>query len=364
MSAIQFPASALLLTLAIVLSAAAPPADAPAPRVVCLRVAEGEVAGRLEALREDALVLTDGGERREHDLHAFREVLFPDVLPSPVTPGFKAWTTDGGVLLAHELTGGEGVVQLQGYGWRAEGLALQDVRAIATRRFLLSPSDAEVARLAATRSDPPVGEDRLMLISEGRPVVGCVVEDLSRAGVQVVGEREPIPWRDVGWMVLAATVPADHPPSAGHELQLASGSRIPADSLRLRGRELTARAGATVYSIELERVRRIRLAPVLYRYLSDMEPLQIESEPILDVVWPPRFDSALDGGELALDGRAYPKGIAMYPRTRATFPVPEGTARFLATVGVDDAAGRRGSVVFRVLVDGEEVFATEALSAA
>jgi hypothetical protein len=44
--------------------------------------------------------------------------------------------------------------------------------------------------------------------------------------------------------------------------------------------------------------------------------------------------------------------------------VPEGTARFLATVGVDDAAGRRGSVVFRVLVDGEEVFATEALSAA
>jgi len=96
-----------------------------------------------------------------------------------------------------------------------------------------------------------------------------------------------------------------------------------------------------------------------YVYMSDLEPESVELEPFLDVVWKPGFDRNAAGTSLAIDGRTYRKGIGMHARTKMAFALDGRYSRLYATIGIDDAAGALGSVVFRVLADGRPLFQSD-----
>lgn len=98
------------------------------------------------------------------------------------------------------------------------------------------------------------------------------------------------------------------------------------------------------------------------QYLSDLEPesaswLGFVSGPnVPDAVkgwFRPRFNQAVDGGELKLGGTVFAKGIAMSSRTELVYRLPPGEFKRLVAVAGIDARSRPAGAV-RLLVYGDE----------
>jgi hypothetical protein len=98
-------------------------------------------------------------------------------------------------------------------------------------------------------------------------------------------------------------------------------------------------------------------------YLSEREVAGVQYVPYVGPARPYRIDRAVDGRRLQLSGQVYERGIGTQSRTLLAYKLKPGDRRFRAKVGVDDRAGPLGSVVFRLLTDGKERFATPPMSA-
>ncbi|MHB1035177.1 MAG: NPCBM/NEW2 domain-containing protein [Pirellulales bacterium] len=93
-------------------------------------------------------------------------------------------------------------------------------------------------------------------------------------------------------------------------------------------------------------------------YLSELRPAVYRQTPFLDIPWDFRPDGNVLGGALRAGGKLYLKGLGVHSRALVTYKLEKPWKRFEADVAVDDAAAGRGSVVFRVLVDGREQYAS------
>jgi len=88
-------------------------------------------------------------------------------------------------------------------------------------------------------------------------------------------------------------------------------------------------------------------------YLSDLVADSYRHIPYLSLAWPYRTDTSVTGAELRAGGRPYAKGIGMHSAARLTYRLDKPYRRFEAELAIDDDAGGRGSVAFRVFVDSE-----------
>ena len=200
---------------------------------------------------------------------------------------------------------------------------------------------------------------------------------------------------------------------------LCDGSRLLADRVVIAGKSLTLMASGRTWTTTPQRL--VFLQPLGGRavYLSDVRPADYRQTPFLDLPWPLRADRNVTGGMLRSAGRLWLKGLGVHSAARLVytldpspphplagkghgdcpdfcvsknatvpfhgtvvslstefrtgpghglmgFPLPparegregRGFQRFEAEIGIDDSAGTRGSVRFRVLVDGRERFAS------
>ncbi len=86
-------------------------------------------------------------------------------------------------------------------------------------------------------------------------------------------------------------------------------------------------------------------------YLSDLEPASYRHLPLLTLSWPYHNDLNVNGSQLRSGGRPYFKGLGLHSPARITYDLDGQYQRFEADLAVDDSAGPRGSVAFRVFVD-------------
>ncbi len=91
-------------------------------------------------------------------------------------------------------------------------------------------------------------------------------------------------------------------------------------------------------------------------YLSDIRPADYRSIPYLTLKWPYHTDRSVLGARLRGGGRVYLKGLGMHSAARLTYLLTEPFRRFQAELAIDDETGGRGSVGFRVFVDGRQVY--------
>jgi hypothetical protein len=221
---------------------------------------------------------------------------------------------------------------------------------------MLQAAEDERSEFERARLDPPADTDiAFVATDDGVRRVACIVSAFGTDGADLaVGTaRRVVPWQRCIGLVLAPTgvAPAPH---GRHVVELSDGTRLTCTSLRTGSDGLEATDGGARYSIELDRLKRLQVASDAYAYLSDMEPAEAELVPQLDVVWRPRMDASVTGEPLRLDGVVHARGIGMHVDTQMAFDLDGGYRRFRALVGLDDGAGPRGSVVFRVLCDGQE----------
>ena len=161
-------------------------------------------------------------------------------------------------------------------------------------------------------------------------------------------------------------------------LGLSDGTRLPADRLTIGGGTATFSALGREWQTRAENL--VFLQPLGGRaiYLSDMQPAEYQQTPFVpqppstaseksSLVWPWRKDSNVTGGQLRSGGQLFLKGIGVHSAARLVYEIsprpPLGAGpgarvkRFQALAGIDDSTDGRGSVRFRVLVDGIEKYA-------
>ncbi len=141
-------------------------------------------------------------------------------------------------------------------------------------------------------------------------------------------------------------------------LSLTDGSQITVTDLKRAGEDRLAAKAAFGAPLDLpiSAVVSIRCLGGRAVYLSDLEPARYEQQPYLAGHWDLKPDRNVLGEPLRLDGREYPKGLGMHSRSAVSYDLDGKFQTFRATAGVDDAAQAGGSVVFKVDVDGKQIF--------
>ncbi len=147
------------------------------------------------------------------------------------------------------------------------------------------------------------------------------------------------------------------------EITFLDGSRVGVTALQLEGGQVlaTTRFGQAV-KFALGELAQVCVRNGSVEYLSDLEPAGEKYVGYLGPTRELRRDQTVDGHPLRLAGKTYDRGLGMQSRSYVLYRLPPGTKRFQALVGLDDRAGPLGSVIFRVVVDKDERFATPSLS--
>ncbi|MDZ7616999.1 MAG: NPCBM/NEW2 domain-containing protein [Patescibacteria group bacterium] len=305
---------------------------------------------RLEAIDGDwGLVFhAEGGKR---SLPAGELVRFG--APQEVLRGPVVVFADGGRLVA-DVTG------IDKFNLRADStvfghltLPLEQVAGIV---FLL-PADAQRQMLLFDRLLRAEGRADRVLLENGDELTG-LIELLDRTQVRLDAQVGPIKTdrRNVAAVVFNPMLRRPARPKGLHAwLGLSDGSLFPATKVALGHQELavTAAVGQLGGGLPEDLVY---LQPMGGRlvYLSDLEPETYRHVPYLEVSWPYLRDRNVTGGPPRCGHRQYLKGLGMHTAARITYRLDGGYSRFQSEVGVDDSTEGRGSVRFRVFVDGRE----------
>ncbi len=134
------------------------------------------------------------------------------------------------------------------------------------------------------------------------------------------------------------------------------GSMVGFRSVSLTGTALTVEIeGMEVKSVPLEAVAELRFVSDRCVQLSQVEPSKVVQVGLFDVSFGYRRDRSTLGGPICLGGATYARGLGLHSRCELTYELEGRYARFAATAGIDDAAGRRGDATLRVLGDGKDL---------
>lgn len=88
-----------------------------------------------------------------------------------------------------------------------------------------------------------------------------------------------------------------------------------------------------------------------YVNLADYPNAGFKHIPFFSTSWPLGIDRNVLGGMLRSGGHPYVKGLGMHSASRAAYNLSKEFRWFEAEVAIDDRAGMKGSVVFRVYLD-------------
>lgn len=113
---------------------------------------------------------------------------------------------------------------------------------------------------------------------------------------------------------------------------------------------------AAVVAVRVDEMTRVEVLNGVGVYLSQLEVAEAVERTILAPAQPYRMNGNSLGLGLSIAGNAYEWGIGVHATSELTFEIGGVWSTFAAAVGIDDAAGGRGSVVMSVLGDGRELW--------
>jgi hypothetical protein len=135
-------------------------------------------------------------------------------------------------------------------------------------------------------------------------------------------------------------------------IDLGGGERISGRWVRLTEDVLTVTPdwGGTL-EIPIGSVSRLEVKNGRLVYLSDLKPSESRQVPYLDETFPHRSDLSVSGRPLKLAGKRYARGLGVHSKSELTYALDGGYQTFQALLGIDDAVGAQGSVIFRLYGD-------------
>jgi hypothetical protein len=371
------PRIAALLACVVLTSTAARGADDPVPsdpEFIATTTDGATVAGRLSrldlaantlSLRPSGAGAAAGADDRELKLDAVVSLARRGVEPIPLPP-------EGSVVVFPD---GDRLRGLIGTATDAEVKILPQALADAETPVPLGSilglifepptddDDASWSLFRRVRDNPRDAE--VLWLANGDRLEGSLLA-LEPDAVRFQPDTGPVAIPRASVLALGfapALVKYPRPDGVYVELTFTDGSRLGVSSLRLESGRLIAqtRFGAEIRP-DLKAVARINVrAPGLID-LASITPAAAQYVGYLGR-HPETFgrDTTWDGHPLRLAGQPHDRGLGTLPRTLLAYRLDGAARRFQATIGVDDRAGPLASVIFRVLVDGKEKYASPAL---
>ena len=208
-------------------------------------------------------------------------------------------------------------------------------------------------------------------------IVDGATEEFTAEGVRFHGTRidsKLFPWSEIAALFVESLGGAEAAkPAAAPDvpvtLDLAGGSRV-RGVLKSCAQEklvIAALAGQTL-EFPFALVRQLFVDDGAARYLSELTPSSAAaSRPFgddLGLTWPHRVDQSVTGRPLTAGGRVFPHGFGVHAPSKLVWKLAGGFTKLRGRVAVDDEVlglGARGSVVFRVLLDGKKMWESAVL---
>lgn len=225
-------------------------------------------------------------------------------------------------------------------------------------RWLRHETPAAKQEFDRTLTNPDTTEDKLLILRDDRvTVVGGVLESLSDVGgtFRYRGRSVPLQMDRTYGIVFAEGVGEA---ARSEAICRTIDEQSWAGALEASSPESVrvALAWGETITLPVEHLSRIEFRSANAVYLSDLEPVEYVFEPFGVTRWGYRMDRSVANRPIRLGDRLFEHGIGMHSQSRLTFAKPPEARRFATTIGIDEAVTSHGSVVFRVLADGEEVF--------
>ena len=104
----------------------------------------------------------------------------------------------------------------------------------------------------------------------------------------------------------------------------------------------------------LPAVCRLRVPAGTWQPLSASKSVVSRQIPMFELTIRHQLNRSAHGGRLRSCGREYISGIGMFGRGSVLYDIPKGAKAFAGNVAIDERAGQRGSVQFRVYLAGED----------
>lgn len=358
----RVPLLLCLLTVITIVSIAVVTADSAAAAPVRATTVEGRVIeGAWLGMNDDQLLLSVEGKKTALNPSQLMSLHWMATTSQPASVS----TSPGDVAVVHLADGSQFPARITNVG-RGEQITLDTglvtgleiaLSRMAAIRFgddsspAIEPFTEAVARRDAT-------QDTLIVEQDGKVnALSGMLEALSpdEARFKWRGRSIPVDRTRIFGVVLATG--AGGPPESQVRCllnddsiwagQIAGGD---AGSIQL---ELTA--GPTL-AISVDMLDEIHFHNEHVRFLSDLEPSDYVFTPWGTTRWPYRNDRSAANRPMRIGGTPFARGIGMHSESRLIYKLNEPFRQFAATIGIDDAVGSRGNVVFRVLAGGREVF--------
>ncbi len=113
--------------------------------------------------------------------------------------------------------------------------------------------------------------------------------------------------------------------------------------------------------IDVEEISLVQILGGRVQYLSQLSPIRADESTILAPPQPYRMDAAAQGGAIEIAGKRYPWGIGVHADSKLTFDLAGRFREFRADVGLA-GRGQQGSVIFKVVGDGRELFSSDVVT--
>jgi len=115
-------------------------------------------------------------------------------------------------------------------------------------------------------------------------------------------------------------------------------------------------AGGLTITLEVSQLMEIQFQSDRVVFLDDLEPASYQFEPFAVTRWPYRVNRSAANRPIRIGDEHFARGIGVHSQATLVYRLPDGFSRFAAVIGIDEAVGPLGSVVFRVMADDREVF--------
>jgi hypothetical protein len=323
--------------------------------------------GELVGFDADGVAFQTPQERLTVPLSKLSDVSRVNKPPAPEgKPAVWIELIDGSQLVASKYSVADRVARVELAGEQALVLPTAAVRSVRFQQF----TDEMSAQWAAI-SEKEASADLIVIHKKGaldyQPgVLGDITD--TTIGFRLDDEDISVKRSKVAGLVYFHAEGKELPASLC-QLVDAAGSRLEVAKVKLSdlGLEIVT-PGGLKRNLPLAQVAALTAR---VQYLSDLEPESatwrgyLSGPNVPDSVrgwFRPRFNEAVDGGELKIGGAVFAKGIAMSSRTELVYRLPPGEfKRLTASAGIDSRGRPRGGVRLVIYGDDKVLLETDVL---
>lgn len=325
-----------------------------APDVEVTSLSGASASGSLQSLNKTVAKIKAGQTEKDLPLSNILNMRFPKNRPQrslelPLTVRL----TDGSIFPTQSLQSNERQVKVSG---DQTGELILPARNVASIRFgalnsNIRDSWEKLLNGENTKDLLVVQKENVLDYIDG--VVGSITEEKIQF---FTGEDEVSVNRSRVFGVIYSRLPSPEV-SPYCAIRLTDAGVLNASAITFTGTEFTATLlGGTRARFTPQSIANLDFSQGKVRYLSDLEPRNIEYTPFFDTVWKYRKDRHRDGGPLRVGGKEYTRGLYIHSKTLLQYRLKGDYRNFRAIMGIDESVPGIGFVYVEIKGDGRILY--------